>query len=492
MKLRELASRFPEVRVEGDADCSVSGVADDSRAAEPGDLFAAVRGAAHNGEDYAGDAVARGAVAVLAERDLEDCGARARLIVPDARRALSHAAEALAGDPSARLELVGVTGTNGKTTTATLVQHLLGATGRRCGLIGTIEIDTARARRTASMTTPGSVELSALLAEMVGEGCTACAMEASSHALEQQRTAGLRFAAGIFTNLTRDHLDYHGSMEAYGASKARLFSALAPGALAVLNAEDPFCASLAEGTRARTLFYGSTPEADLRIRPESLTSEGSRLRVAWEGREERCESPLIGAYNVLNLGGALGAALGLGVAFDEALAAAEAFPGVRGRLERVPVPGGRFSVFIDYAHTDDALRNVLAVLKPLTRGRLVAVFGCGGDRDRGKRPLMARAVEACADRIVLTSDNPRSEDPDAILDDVEAGFAHPERVERVRDRREAVARAVAGAGEGDVILVAGKGHEDYQELACGRIHLDDRELVRDALGERAGSEGSAA
>ncbi len=452
----------------------VAGVAEDSRRVEPGDAFVARPGTRHRGEDFVAEAVRRGAVVVVAEEALDvnvPC-----VVVPSAAQALGMMAQRLAGEPTQTLKVFAVTGTNGKTTTCHLLRHVLNTLGTRCGLIGTVEIDDGRAVRPAKMTTPPPVELAALFKTMLAGGCGAVAMEASSHALDQHRLAGVQIHAAGFTNLT-DHLDYHGTMEAYAAAKARLFQMLPPGATAAGNADSPWADRVVVGG-ARTDFG---TDAAWSAENVEVSAAGTRFDLRnWQGDAE-VTLPLIGRHNVEN---ALCCCAMVGGDVDdvsELAAALSTAPPVPGRLERVGE--GSPTVLVDYAHTDDALANVLRALRPLTAGRLRVVVGCGGDRDRTKRPRMASVAEAHADDLYLTSDNPRTEDPGQILADMRAGLRGSPHFVSV-DRRATIQAAIADAGQADVVLIAGKGHETYQILGTEKQPFDDREEARAALTAR--------
>ena len=465
----------------------------DSRLVRPGDVFVAVRGASADGARFVPAALAAGAARIVSEEapppDLPAGVAWER--VPDSRAAAAALACEDAGHPSRRLSVYAVTGTNGKTTVANLVRRALEDGGVPCGLLSTIENDprplAASAPVAAHNTTPGPVELQGLLRDALAAGCRAVSMEVSSHALDQRRADGTAFACAVFTNLTQDHLDYHRTMEAYFAAKRRLFLDLAPRAC-VVNGDDPFGARLLDALRGvvgeaapRVLWsYGFSAGCDLRIRNLSLGPAGSAFDLDLPGGRASVpvRARLLGRHNALNLAAAFGAALSRGLPAARIAASLSAAPPVRGRLEPVRVPGSPAAFFVDYAHTPDALRNVLRTLRELTSARLFAVFGAGGDRDRAKRPLMGAACAELADELVVTSDNPRSEDPAAILRDILAGIPPAMRARtRVEpDRRAALRRAVALANrEGDVVLVAGKGHEDYQIFADRTVHFDDRE-----------------
>lgn len=473
------------------SDPEIRGLAFDSRRVTPGALFVAVPGTAVDGHRFIPEARARGAAAVIAERP---CDGGPIVQVPSARRALGIAADRFYGRPSQDVAVVGITGTNGKTTTAFLLTWILEAHGFQPSLLGTVESRIAGRRTPSRQTTPDPLSLHAALAETRDAGGRALVMEVSSHALDQERAAGARFAVGVFTNLSQDHLDYHGDMEAYRAAKGRLFAALDPRATAVLNAQDPSTARFAARTQAAVIRYGRRPEDGLRAELGRRSLEGSELLLSYRGKRTRLRLPIIGDFNIENALAAVGAARALGLSIADSAAALSAFPGVPGRLERVSSPG-QPAVFVDYAHTEDALDRVLATLRPLTRGRLRVVFGCGGDRDRSKRPLMAMAAARRADVITLTSDNPRGEDPERILDDAAVGLGEAAgRHRRIVDRAEAIARAVAETEAGDLLLIAGKGHEAEQVFADGARPFDDREVARAALDRyhRASRSGRAA
>jgi len=375
-----------------------------------------------------------------------------------------------------------VTGTNGKSTVTHLIREILNHNGRKAGLLGTITYETPLRIVPATMTTPGPVMLAEMCTRMVTDGATHLVMEASSHALDQKRMAGLNFAVGVFTNLTGDHLDYHGTMESYLAAKRLLFEGLSSKALAVVNRDDPYADAIAESTRAGILWYGLSPLADLQARIETIDAEGTTFELIREERGVTVRTPLIGRHNVFNSLAAAGACLGLDVKLEEIAAALETIHSVPGRLQRVETRRG-FSLFVDYAHTDDALRNVLSALRPITSGRILVVFGCGGDRDATKRPRMARVAQDLADRMIITSDNPRTENPEKIIDEILSGLDdHGRSVCHIDpDRRRAIANAICQAQDGDVVLIAGKGHETYQVIGEEKIHFDDVEVANECI-----------
>ena len=458
----------------------VSGLAYSSRSVTPGTLFFCVPGFRADGHDFAPDAVERGAVALVCQRPL-GLGVP-EIVVDDVRAAMGPAAARFYGDPTAELEVVGVTGTNGKTTTAFLLRHLLEADGRQCGLLGTVKRVVGGVEEEVERTTPEAIDLQATFRRMLEGGDRACAMEVSSHALELGRAAGIRFAGRIFTNLTQDHLDFHETMEAYFAAKRRLFEE--PG-LSVVNVDDEYGRRIADEVDCVT--FAVDREADYRARDVEFDLMGSSFRCETPDGELELRSPLPGLFNVQNVLGAVAAVRSLGVPADAVVAALPSFGRVPGRFE--PVDEGQdFGVLVDYAHTPEALENVLAAARQVTQGRLHVVFGAGGDRDRGKRPLMGAAARRLADRVLVTSDNPRSEQPEAIVDEIMEG-AGPD-AERETDRRRAIALAIDTAEPGDVVVIAGKGHEQGQEFENGRKEpFDDvgeaRQAIRTRLGARA-------
>ena len=469
----------------------VTGIAYDSRRVEAGDLFVAVPGLREDGRRYIRQALDRGASAVVAEAPDPLAGtATGRVIVASSRAALARLADAYFGRPSRALTLVGITGTNGKTTTSFLVDALLRHAGHETGVVGTIEYRIRDRARPASQTTPEAVELQGLLAEMVEQGVTAAAMEVSSHALELCRVDGVEFDVAVFTNLTQDHLDFHGTFEAYRRAKARLFALLASGdkprRTAVINADDPAGRSMVAGLGVPTIAFGLGTGTDVRPRGFTSATDGIRMEVDTPRGPVSVRSPLVGEHNVMNLLGAVsvGAALGMDPgSIGAALASVAAVPG---RFERVEA-GQPFLVVVDYAHTPDALERVLTTARRLVPdgARLAVVFGCGGDRDRGKRPLMGGIAASVADAVWVTSDNPRSEQPEAIIADIVAGMARGERqVVTTPDRRAAIAGAIRWARPGDVVVIAGKGHETYQIIGAQVSAFDDREVARAALAER--------
>jgi UDP-N-acetylmuramoyl-L-alanyl-D-glutamate--2,6-diaminopimelate ligase len=456
----------------------VTALAYDNRVVTPGTVFFCVRGFTRDGHDFAADAVARGAAALVVDHELEGLDGVPQVVVEDVRAAMAPAAAALAHDPTATLRTVGVTGTNGKTTTAYLVRALLEAAGHRTGLLGTVTSVVGGVEAEAVRTTPEAIDLQRTFADMLAAGDTHCVMEVSSHALELHRADAIHWAAAVFTNLTQDHLDFHPDMEAYFLAKRRLFeAAAAEGAPLVANVDDAYGARLARefGDAVTTVAL----DADADVRPDAVRGDATGSTFTLDGRDWRM--PLPGGFNVLNALGAIAAARALGAGdatLADALATARTAPG---RFQ--PVDEGQpFSVVVDYSHTPEALANVLAAARGLTEGRVLVVFGAGGDRDRAKRPLMGAAAREGADVVIVTSDNPRTEDPEAIIGEI-LPAAGPG-AEAITDRRAAIARAVELARPGDVVVIAGKGHETYQEVHGVRHPFDDTAVAREALRAR--------
>ena len=469
MRLRTLARRLPGSRLHGDADIT-AGVFYDHRKVAPGGVFVAVRDLWEDGHDFVAEAIARGAVAVVAET--QRTHPIAWLRVPNGAEALAHAAASYHGHPSQRgLRVLAVTGTNGKSTVAWLLYQILAACGRRPGLIGTVEQRFGKVVRDTQFTTPLSVDLQALFAEMRGAACTHVALEASSHAMTTHRLTSTRVAVAGFTNLSRDHLDFHGDLEAYRNAKASLFTQFAR--RACFHTDDPVGAAFAATFRGPQLTVG-TLDADLRASDIASSLQGTACRLHTSGGVLDLRVGLVGAFNLENALVALGMAVLSGIPLRRAVAALRTATPAPGRLE--PVHGTVPTVFVDYAHTPDALRRVLETVRPLTSGRLVCVFGAGGDRDKGKRPLMGAVVSELADELYVTSDNPRTEPAADIIADILVGVRGPHTVEP--DRARAIRAAVAAAGPEDVVLIAGKGHERYQIVGEARLPFDDRAVAR--------------
>jgi len=482
--LSRLLAAIAVTQTRADPQLRVESLCYDSRLAAPGALFFALRGVQAEGNQFVAQAAELGAIAIVSDAASVAC-ALPCIQVPDARAAMADMAAAFHDHPAGKLKVMGVTGTNGKTTTAFLLKHLLDADQRRCGLIGTIKYCIGDEEMDAPRTTPESADLQALLARMVDAGSKAVAMEVSSHALVQHRVRGIEFDTAVFTNLTQDHLDYHKTMEAYFAAKALLFENLGQQTTkkgrAILNADDRHAHLLKErlGKKIPVITYGLGAAANFRATDVKFDAMGSTFHLQAKGRSYLVRLPLIGGFNIYNAVAALTAASAMGMELRAAVAAIATAPQVPGRLQRVAAKRS-FQVFVDYAHTDDALRNVLRALRELNPNRLITVFGCGGDRDRAKRPLMAAAAEELSDWSVITSDNPRREDPLAILADIRAGL-RSNRYEEIADRETAIRKAVERAGPGDIVLIAGKGHEAYQEFAGEKVPFDDVIMARRAI-----------
>ena len=492
MILRDLVSCLHRVTASGPLDAPVSALTASSREVAPGMLFAAIRGTSIDGHRFVADALAAGASVILAETapPVDLAASVAWLHVPDSRAALSRLASVMAGDPWRDLAVAGVTGTNGKTTTAFLIHHVMKTAWHRAGLLGTILVDDGEKEETAKHTTPGSIELSSLLGRMRDNGCRGVAMEVSSHGIHQKRVAAIGFDACVFTNLTQDHLDYHGTLEAYYQAKADWFHALAADPLgkkpvAVINTDDARGEELAASLLGKmpVIRFGFNVHCDFRANNFRQNARGMEFELSAKGKTFLVRAPLIGRFNVYNLLAALAAANACGIRPREAVAALAQAPKVPGRMENVGNAGGA-TVFVDYAHTPDALENACRTLKELDPRRLITVFDCGGDRDKGKRPLMAAADARYSDACVITSDNPRSEDPLAIIREVEAGMRGMGHLS-IPDRAEAISHAVMNSLSGDIILIAGKGHETTQQFADHTIDFDDRKYASKALRERA-------
>ncbi len=485
MKLETLLQSTETLEVKGLVDVGIEGIAYDSRRVEPGGLFVAVRGHKVDGAQYVAEALSNGAVAVVSENNL-DLGAEiAHVRVPCARRALAEIANAYHGDLSRRMKIVGVTGTNGKTTTAYMIRDVLRDGGFFPGLLGTVAYEIGERTLPAAHTTPEAPEIHALFRQMLEAGCNSAVMEVSSHAIALQRTLGIDFNICVFTNLTQDHLDYHEDMETYFEVKSRLLRAQGKeaGHAVVVNVDDPWGRKLlADGkVEADAVTYGFGGQAMVRASDTKEDAAGTCFQVSSPWGETRVCLNLLGRFNISNALAALAVGGLCGIGLDRMAKSLGSIQAIPGRLELVPNRKHK-KVFVDYAHTDDALRNVLGTLRKICKGKLIVVFGCGGNRDRGKRKLMGQAAAALADSSIITSDNPRKEDPAAIASDILEGFAGGEPCEVVLDRRDAIKRGIKETGRKDILLVAGKGHENYQELKDTIIPFDDRETVREILG----------
>lgn len=489
VKLSELLKALTEKKVSGSGDPVITQIAYDSRKVGPGSIFVCIVGLISDGHKFIREAISSGAVAVVVDRDVQLEGA-VKIVVPDSRKALAMLSCSFYGHPSRKLKMAGITGTNGKTTVSYLIQSICSQAAFKAGVIGTVGYDVGDIKLKGSHTTPEAPEFQELLSRMVAQGITHAAVEASSHGLVLRRTYGTEFDAVVFTNLTRDHLDFHGTFDEYEKAKLMLFDTAERGfstkgePAAILNIDDPFSKNLAKAVRGRMITYSSKRDADLSARKIELLAGSSGFLLAWKGKEIPITLPLAGLFNVMNALAAFGVGIALGIEECHITRGLETAAGVRGRLELVN-KGQAFSVFVDYAHTPDALENVLKTVREITRGKLISVFGCGGDRDRGKRSEMGRISGTLADFTFITSDNPRSEEPLSIIAEIEKGMLDAKgRYEIVPDRREAIRSAIAAAREGDSVLIAGKGHEDYQILGDRVIHFDDREVAMEFIGDR--------
>ena len=465
----------------------VGGLAYDSRHVKQGDVFIALKGLKASGADFAADAVRRGAVAVVADRPADTAPLVPWVMVPDARVAMAQLAREFYGEPSRSMQVVGITGTNGKTTTAYLLRAVFEAAGKKCGLLGTVAYSLGGQELPASRTTPEAPDVQRMFRQMVDAGCASCVMEVSSHALALRRVDGTAFAAGVFTNLTRDHLDFHGNMESYFAAKRRLFEMLPPDAPAVINLDDPRGESLKKAVTTPVTYAVNRP-ADVTPGPLRLAFDGLEFDARTPKGTVHVKSKLVGRPNVSNILATVSTAAALDIpaaAIERGLAS---LTGVPGRFEVVSGKGDDVTVVIDYAHTDDALKNLLETARPLASRRIITVFGCGGDRDRTKRPLMGAVAARLSDVLVITSDNPRTEDPVRIIEEIKRGI--PAASQRagatftVVDRKEAIQFAIKKADPGDLVLLAGKGHEQSQTIGGKELPFDEAAIAREALERR--------
>src|SRR5881275_1392594 len=485
MQLKTLLASTPVRHLFGSADRPVENIAYDSRRVQRHTIFVALRGEKTDGHQFIGHAIDKGASVIVAEREQKDPRITC-LLVENTRTALADFSATFYGHPARKLKLAAVTGTNGKTTTTFLIKHICENAGLRAGLIGTVRYEIGERILPAIRTTPESLDLQELLAQIANAGCKAAAMEVSSHALAQERTRGIEWNVAVFTNLTQDHLDFHGTMENYFDAKAALFAGLAEqksktNPTAVINIDDRYGVQLVDRLEKKipVITYGMGVHADFRASNYHAEFAGTSYQLDARGKSYLVRVPLIGRFNVANSMAALAAASVMGVSLRSAILSLARTPQVPGRVELVPAKR-QFQIFVDYAHTDDALRNVLKTLRELKPRKLIVVFGCGGDRDRKKRPLMGRVADELVDHAIITSDNPRKEDPDAIINEVEKGFRSTH-YEKIVERAEAIRHAVAMAQPRDLVLIAGKGHEKYQEFADHTIPFDDIQVARRAL-----------
>ncbi len=485
--LQTLAGVMNPVQFRGEGNPQVKSLTTDSRRIIPGSLFFALPGLRTDGNFYSEEAIDRGAVGIVTEQSKASHRKISTIQVENVHSALAAASRHFYGDPASRLPVIGITGTNGKTTVALLAQHLLAEKDQPVGLIGTIRYDVGRRTFPSFKTTPESVDVYAMLAQMEEAGCREAVMEISSHGIHQKRVEGLKLDIAVFLNLTQDHLDYHGDLESYFECKTRIFTGKhgqpLPGS-ALINRDDPrairLLGAIPESVEVHT--FGLNPHAGLRAEAISMGRDGTHFTLVGSGKSHPVWTPLLGSYNVSNTLAALSIGLARGRNLQEMVERLRKFPGVPGRMERID-SGQPFQVLVDYAHTDDALRNAIGMLRPLVKETLRVVFGCGGNRDREKRPLMTRAVLDSADVAYLTADNPRNEEVGRILDDMEGGVRPGEsaRVVRIEDRRQAIRQALTDAGPEDCVLIAGKGHESFQEFSDTLVPFDDRAVARELL-----------
>lgn len=476
MKLKQLFG--PASRIIGDPETDVTGLSYDSRSVQPGDLFFCIRGTAADGNRYAADACARGAAAVMSAAEHPELSVP-QVIVADDRLGMAEAACAFYGRPSERMRVVGITGTNGKTTTTHMIKRIAEHAGLRVGLIGTICNMIGSETLHTERTTPESPDLQALLAHMAAAGCDLAVMEVSSHALALARTHGIFFDVGIFSNLTQDHLDFHGTWEKYAAAKERLF---AHSKVSLINVDDPEAARMQQAAAGRVVTYGFG-EADLQAQDPELHEAGVRYTLATPAGSFPVRVGIPGRFSIYNSMAAAGTALALGLAPGDVEEALAQMPPVAGRVELLDTRGRGYSVILDYAHTPDSLENVLRTVRDFTRREVLVVFGCGGNRDAGKRPQMGAIAARYADQLFVTSDNPRFEDPWTIISDIESGIPRGTGQVTIENRREAIRAALAAAQPGDVVVLAGKGHEDYQEIQGVKHPFDEKVVVAELLDE---------
>ena len=485
MQLKTLLAAIPVREIIGPVDRTVEGVAYDSRRVQRDGLFVALRGEKSDGHDFIGQAIEKGAAVIVVERAEKNSRATC-VVVDNTRRAIADLSARFFNYPARKLKLAAVTGTNGKTTTTFLIKHICEKAGLRCGLLGTVRYEIGERVLPAARTTPESLDLQELLSQIAYAGCRAAAMEVSSHALAQERTRGIEWDVAVFTNLTQDHLDYHDTMENYFEAKARLFEQLPlqqkkKKPVAIVNIDDRYGRKLIKkiDNEVSVVTLGMGLNADFRASNYRMEFGGTSYRLDARGKSYLVRVPLIGRFNVANSMAALAAANALGIGLREAVLSLAKSPQVPGRLEIVPAKR-QFQVFVDYAHTPDALLNVLKTLRELEPRRLIVVFGCGGNRDREKRPLMAQVADQNADYAIVTSDNPRKEDPDKIIAEIEKGF-RGNHFEKITDRAQAISHAIEIAQPRDIVLIAGKGHENYQEFADHTVPFEDIQVARRAV-----------
>lgn len=484
MKLRKLIKDIPFKEIKGSKEVEITGLSVNSKLVAPGHLFVAKKGHNDDGTKYIPEAVQGGAVAIVT--DLYDPSLEiTQLIDTDVAGKEAELAMHFYQFPSNELNVIGITGTNGKTTTSFLIKYLLDRVGETAGLIGTIEYIIGNLRFSATRTTPDVISNHKMLRDMITHGCKSAVMEVTSHALDQNRVEGIEFDVAVFTNLTWEHLDYHGSMEEYADAKAKLFKQLKPDSTACLNSDSPYLEKMLEGCRAKKLRFGLFSDADLKAADFNLSETGTTFTLHYQGKAHPVSIPHVGRFNIYNVLAALSALIASGYKLETLIPLLKNAPTVKGRLEPVPNPMN-LKIFVDFAHKEDALVNVLETLSEFKKGRLITVFGCGGDRDKGKRPKMAAAAEQFSDIIIVTNDNPRTEDPETIAREICKGFTRDSYLVEL-DRREAIKKAVEIATTEDIILIAGKGHETYQIFQHKTCEFDDCKVALEAVLELAES-----
>lgn len=493
VNFKELIGLLTIKKTEGDIDFVVSDFTDDSRQVKEGTVFIAVRGFSHDGHEYINKAIASGARAVIAEQDFDAPAGVAKVVAEDTKKPLPFLAALAYGKPSEKLKLIGITGTNGKTTTTNLIKKILDDAGQPCGLIGTIHTIIGNEIIPVNNTTPGAVELQKLLAKMLAAGMTHCVMEVSSHALDMDRVAGCQFATAGFTNLTQDHLDYHKTMEDYLKAKLKLFTGVlctsdrhCPPGYAIVNIDDPYAQYFIDASKSSEIIkYGVSTRADAKAENITIEASGSVFTINYLQKCYELKIPTPGMFSVSNALAAFSTALALGILPEQAAASLSNSEPVKGRFESVPT-GTDFAVIVDYAHTPDGLENILKTAQEFVKGRIITVFGCGGDRDRTKRPLMGAIAAKLSDYVIITSDNPRTEEPSSIIAEIETGLLRESANKSddymiIADRYQAISHAVSMAKAGDVIMIAGKGHENYQIVGTEKRHFDDKETVLEII-----------
>lgn len=476
MRLKKLFKNIKYKEIKGPKEVEITGICSDSRYVAPGNLFVAKRGGNFDGNDFILDAISAGACAILTDTYNPFINKITQIIVEDVGNIEADIAVAYYDLPSDQLFMIGITGTNGKTTTSYLIKHIMDRANRPSGLIGTIEYITGKNRYDSSLTTPGSLQLQKYLKEMVLDGCKSCVMEVSSHSLAQDRIKNINFNAAIFTNLTQDHLDYHNTLENYADAKKLLFDSLSASSSAIINIDDVWAAKMIENTRGRIVTYGIENSADLNARNIEFTLNGLKFDLHFSNKIEKISSPLIGRFNVYNILAAIALGLEANLSFEEIRSSIVTYKNAPGRLEKVD--SQNFHVFVDYAHTPDALQKVLATLKEINKNRIITVFGCGGNRDRGKRPKMGKIASELSDLTIITSDNPRSENPKDIISEIISGIQQKNYLVE-EDRYLAIKKAIDLAKKGDIVLIAGKGHETTQSFANKKQLFDDRKIAKE-------------